>query len=238
MVTQNEDVQTYAYSISAGGSIIESRFNFPKKAAIEADGDIQNVQLNLQNLSATDVTMVRAGRDIRYTDQFRSGASFTNGGGDIRIGGPGRLLVQAARDINLGTSAGIDARGNLSNLSLASSQSADLTVIAGYKDLASFAQYDAFFEALKKAGIGNDKTEAEQAIAGLFDASNTGRGDITMYFSQIKTQGDSGIDILTPGGNINAGLPTPGSADIGVVTFRGAASAPTCSAISASISRR
>jgi hypothetical protein len=42
-----------------------------------------------------------------------------------------------------------------------------------------------------------------------------------MYFSTIRTSGGSGIDILVPAGDINAGLPTPQSQDIGVVTTLG-----------------
>jgi hypothetical protein len=211
----------YRYSLFAGGSLLESRFYLPDQASVEAGRDIENVQLDLQNLEAGDKTVVRAGRDIRYNGLFRSGARFANGGGYIRVGGPGELLVQAGRHVNLGTSSGIDAQGNLVNLSLQDSKSADLTVIAGYSGRATAQDYDTLFKALKAAGIGRDKEQGEAAIAKVFNEDNTGPGDITMFFSQIKTQGNSRIDLLAPQGNINAGLPTPQQGDIGVITFQG-----------------
>ena len=42
-----------------------------------------------------------------------------------------------------------------------------------------------------------------------------------MFFSAIRTQGGSGIDLLVPNGDINAGLPTPGGGNIGVYTTFG-----------------
>lgn len=42
-----------------------------------------------------------------------------------------------------------------------------------------------------------------------------------MYNSQLRTSSDGSIDILTPGGFINAGVPTSSGGDIGIVTERG-----------------
>jgi filamentous hemagglutinin len=222
LVTADTD-GLYDYRLYSGGSIIDSNFNLPKKARVEAGRDIRNVSFDLQNLSPDDVSSIRAGRDIRVTGLSRTNEAVT---GYVNINGPGRLLVQAARNINLGEGTGIDARGNLTNASLPSSDSAHLTVIAGYSGSATFSDYDVLFAALKAAGTSDKrdsekKADGEAAIAKIFNDANTGPGDITMFFSQIKTQGDSGIDLLTPGGNINAGLPTPQDGEIGVITYQG-----------------
>jgi hypothetical protein len=186
-----------------------------------AGRDMENVQVNLQNLSVSDSTELIAGRDLRYTGTFRSGNSFSAGGGYIQIGGPGRLLVQAGRDISLGTTAGINAAGNLMNIDLPSSKSADLTVVAGYTGDASFSEYENMFSSLKEAGLKNEQEMGRVAIDRLFGATNTSPGNLTMYFSQIKTQGNSNIDLIAPSGDINAGLPSPVSRPIGVVTYQG-----------------
>ena len=53
-----------------------------------------------------------------------------------------------------------------------------------------------------------------------------GSGDLNLFFSQIKTESGGDIQMLAPGGNINAGLANPGSftksaADLGVLTLNG-----------------
>ena len=46
------------------------------------------------------------------------------------------------------------------------------------------------------------------AISSLFPASNY-KGDLNLYFSQIRTQAGGNINLLVPGGLVNAGLANP-----------------------------
>jgi hypothetical protein len=69
-----------------------------------------------------------------------------------------------------------------------------------------------------------------QAIATLFPGSDAGNdsytGDVNLFFSQIKTQQGGDIELLVPGGLVNAGLANSGSlsktaAELGIVTLQG-----------------
>jgi filamentous hemagglutinin len=205
--------------------VADTTFFFPRQAWIQAGRDLRDVRLDLQNLSATDTSVVQAGRDIRYVPQYQSGIpDRSNNGGYIRIGGPGALLVQAGRNIDLGTSEGITAGGNNFNSNLATSQSANLTIMAGVTGNITPASIGPFFTALQTAGVAQNAAAGQAAINSLFDGSNSQPGDITMYFSSIRTQGGSQIDLLVPDGNINAGLPTPAAgSNVGIYTTFGGA---------------
>ncbi|MEO8134859.1 MAG: filamentous hemagglutinin family protein [Betaproteobacteria bacterium] len=207
---------------SAAGDVIDSAFNFSRQSWVSAGRDLLDVRLDLQNLAEGDISVVRAGRDIRYVPAYQNGIiDRTNKGGYIRIGGAGRLLVQAGRNVDLGATEGITAGGNNFNTSLSGSRSADLAVMAGVAGDLAFDAIDAFFTDLKIAGLDRDAALGAAAVQKLFGTVDTGPGSITMFFSAIRTQGGSGIDLLVPDGDINAGLPVPGGGNIGVYTTFG-----------------
>src|SRR5690606_7083191 len=94
----------------------------PRPARIDVGGDIEDVKLYLQNNHADDITLVRAGGDIRSTT-FRDANGTVGVVGKevaptIGIQGPGTLLVEAGGDIDLGASAGILSWGDLFNQAL------------------------------------------------------------------------------------------------------------------------
>ena len=105
-------------SIAGGTQIV-----LPKAVDARAGLDVVNLDLQVQNVNAAlnangaaaDQTVVQAGRDITYSSfAVRSDAD------GIELGGEGKLLVDAGRNINLGTSGGIVTVGNLSNANLPS----------------------------------------------------------------------------------------------------------------------
>ena len=110
----------------------------PAVSRLRAGRDISNLALTLQNLSPDDVTELRADGDVR-----------PNG---VEIRGPGTLLVQAGRNVDLGQSrvsaaqsgadlGGLIATGSNANAALPSSDAARISVLAGVKgsiDLAAF----------------------------------------------------------------------------------------------------
>lgn len=107
--------------IVAGRDALNLVLDLPKAADLIAGRDVTNLTLFGQNLNAADLTLVSAGRDIVASTP----------GANIQIGGPGRVDVLAARNIDLGLSFGITTVGNSVNPNLPTAAGADLTVIAG-----------------------------------------------------------------------------------------------------------
>ena len=110
--------------ISAGGNI-SGLMTLPKAAQIEAGQDVLNLGLTVQNLKSTDTTSIVAGRDISYITTTAS--TITTG---ITVDGPGQVVLQAGRNVDLGQYDGIITKGNLSN-PLLPEQGASVTVLAG-----------------------------------------------------------------------------------------------------------
>ncbi len=75
----------------------------PKKTNLVAVNDINNFAIFGQNIKASDVTSISAGKD------------YIVGAQGVSWGGPGYLNISAGRNIELNTSNGIVTRGNLDN---------------------------------------------------------------------------------------------------------------------------
>ena len=98
-----------------GGGISGMTLFSPKMARISAAEDISDVGFYLQNVAASDISVVSAGRKITLFDPLsllRSYAAlqtepFTGfPSGDLQISGPGTLEVIAANSIDLGNQTG------------------------------------------------------------------------------------------------------------------------------------
>lgn len=112
-----------AYIVSNSGDI-RGTYSLSKQTHIVAGRDIHNIGLTVQNINQNDVTLVQAGRDIRFTQ------SEALVGYKIQVDGPGRLNVVAGRNLNLGASNGITTSGDLYN-SVLPTQGADISVLVG-----------------------------------------------------------------------------------------------------------
>jgi hypothetical protein len=64
-----------------------------------------------------------------------------------------------------------------------------------------------FFNELKLAGRARDYDAGRAAIRALFPESYD--GDVRLYFSQIRSLSGGDVELLVPGGEVNAGLATP-----------------------------
>jgi len=86
--------------IYAGGSITNTILSLPKQARIGAGLDIVDIIFTGQNVAASDVTRITAGRDITGTTGFSTSLRlpFINGNSFV-LGGPGTLAVEAGRNI-------------------------------------------------------------------------------------------------------------------------------------------
>ncbi|MDP2265648.1 MAG: filamentous hemagglutinin family protein [Thiobacillus sp.] len=220
-----------------------------KPAVFQAGRDIRNATVVGQNLREDDVTRFLAGRDIVFANERNptTGALSSSSDARIAIGGPGRVELIAGRDIDLGASKGVVTRGNLANPYLPEG-GADLLVIAGAAardgdgnalpidaSLMDGEVVNHFFAELlasaEESKTNKDYSRGKAAIAGLFptgtaDAPLSYQGDISLFFSQFKTEQGGNIQMLAPGGGVNAGLASVtgfdrAAADLGIMTVQG-----------------
>jgi filamentous hemagglutinin family protein len=117
----------------------------PKRAIIEAGGDIVDLGTQGQHLAETDITRIVAGGDILFNPDYNTKGEQVATARGIELGGPGRLEVIAGGDVDLGLSKGIVTRGNFNNPFLADS-GASILVQAG----ASAADYAGFLAWLEQ----------------------------------------------------------------------------------------
>ncbi len=265
------DITTGDPSNLAGNTNAVAVMELPKQALVSAGRDIINFSADIQNQQPTDTTSLVAGRDITFTTQEVAG---------ITVSGPGQVVLQAGRNIDLGYSFGVVTEGNLNN-PLLPSQGANITVLAGVgqagadaqafinkyidpaaqgiygADLIAFvSQYVAspnltaeqafsffnnlpttlqnafvnqvFFDELRLSGrsaiSSGDYSGGYTAISTLFPTGGYS-GDLSLFNSQIKTEAGGNINILTPGGGVDAGLANVNTgkpaSEIGVVTVGG-----------------
>ena len=88
IVAKNGDINTTTTTI-----------DLPKATTIVAGQDINRIRLNIQNNRSDDLTLIKAGNDIKI--------------GNVNLSGPGELLLQAGRNIDLSsTQADIATVGN------------------------------------------------------------------------------------------------------------------------------
>lgn len=204
-----------------------------KPAEFTAGRDIVNLNALVQNVNARDVTVISAGRDITYPSLRQPEGAIMQNDAGIDVAGPGRVLVTAGRDIDLGASRGISTLGDTTNASLAD-QGADVTLMAGIgangPALEAFATkygvaadlqsvLDKFYAILRESGRTNAPLPNEKrSYAAAFEAINTlfpeksYEGSIDMFFSRVYTLDGGDIDLLLPGGGVNVGLAAPPSA--------------------------
>lgn len=284
----------------------------PKRTEIIAGHDVVDPNLIIQNLKSTDVSLIQAGNDIRYSDPERSGDKTLAINAGIQIAGPGRLHLIANGDIDLGASKGIQSIGNINNPFLpeqgadimvqpgaaavadyngilrayvdplsqysstylpqltqlmrqrtGNSNLADTQALADFKMLDRLAQTafinQVFFAELKAGGRDaidsksssfGDYSRSERAILQMFPEFTTNQtlvsqvgsimkdfgnianeqvthpGDLNLFYSQIRSERGGRVELLVPGGLVNAGLAVAGGpvkpdTDLGIVSLRG-----------------
>jgi len=143
-----------------GGGISGLRLFTPKRTVLEAAKDIDDVALYLQNVAPSDQSIIRAGGSVNLWSQASasqreareeqklaiengySGEFVPTQSGDVRVSGPGSLLIVAGGSIDLGnggnnpdgTGDGITSIGNSRNPNLPFA-GADIDLIAGMANL-------------------------------------------------------------------------------------------------------
>lgn len=230
-----------SFVIANSGDIVSQdawELDIEKPSYIEAGRDILNPNFNLLHNDSTHVSRVIAGRDIDIPTErdLVDGSLPSNAPGGIFLEGPGVLMVQAGRNINLGASEGIRTLGDTKNTFLAD-EGADLYVLAGISTQPNFEQfaslypvinsgekprdlqlYDHFLEELKNAGeeaiASTDGASAydpayalvDSLFPGSTDKAGPWMGDISLVFSTLQTEDGGNVNIFTPGGGVDVGL--------------------------------
>jgi hypothetical protein len=219
--------------LAAQGDITNLKLYLPKATSIRAGNDITDINMVWQNVAASDLSSIIAGRNISFT-------SLAGSDNIIQQGGPGYLLVMAGDTIDLGTTRGIQAVGNTIN-SMLPDEGSGLFVAAGTSPHLTTEMVASFFPLLRDAGSEYSKLLADgetdkamqvvetfrtEQIAPLFeDASETASGRINMISSKISTLGTNGDIFVVTGNDINVGKSAIGTskADSGIFTASGGA---------------
>ena len=218
--------------VSAGEDISYLQLEVPKKIEINAGRDIEDLSLFAQNVGAsgTDVTKVRAGRNlVFYPSSTETG---------IVVAGDGSLVIQVGDTLDLGTSeTGIQTvsqnyESNKYNYALG--DGSDLIILVGADRDLTVEEVESFFSALRSAAEeysialadGDDAAAAEIAakareeiIDPLFEGVETREGTVEMALSTIQTKGaDSDIYLISTGGVTVGQSAFDDSTDTGILT--------------------
>lgn len=118
-------VRVYALEGDVAGRVNVLNLTSPKPVWVRAGRDVRDLGIEAQHLNPADVSRIEAGRDVAFSE-----SSSRNSRSYVWVGGPGRLEVNAGRNVDLGTSAGIVSRGGLDNTALPKA-GADIQVTAG-----------------------------------------------------------------------------------------------------------
>ena len=187
------DIQALTGNLGGSGIGQGVGLVLPARSRVRAGVDIVGAGLTLQNLDAADISEVRADKG-----DFRSPAQ-------LEIRGPGRLLLQVGRNVDLGQSkvrvgpvfsGGLVASGNNANPNLPSANSARITVVAGVRGTVDLSKLDAAYGEIiainSQSGLAQaffsqlasetapDKVLAATTVAGLAQQDSAYRRFVTL----------------------------------------------------------
>jgi filamentous hemagglutinin len=178
-----------------------------KPIDVIAGKDILELNLQEEQLSATDLSVISAGRN--FTDatlrDADSGLQVADGSHGIIVEGPGSLLLSAGGNVNFGASAGITSAGNLFNPAIAAGTGADVTVMAGatvsQADIAAFTNqylasestYDPKLIAFVSAQTNQPITTKAQALQAFATLSQVQQFELSeqILFDELRTGGEA-----------------------------------------------
>jgi len=118
--------------VAASGSIVmgsDARLVMPASIDLVAGLDLLDPNVLVQHADPREISVFSVGRDLRYTLRRDASGNLQQTLAGIALAGPGRLQVNTGRDLDLGTSRGIETLGNQTNPALpAEGASIDLAV--------------------------------------------------------------------------------------------------------------
>jgi len=155
-----------------------------------AGRDVRYLSLIGQNNNATDVTSITAGRDVIYP--ALTNTVFTQVFG-IAVGGAGNLVVQSGRNVDLGSSTGIQTFGNFLNKALPA-EGAGITIEAGLGSPPVLPNYANFIAQYVDPATAAANPFAEPLQ--LFDADGKPIGSGGDAYAYLQTLSGSAQQIL------------------------------------------
>ena len=159
--------------VTNDGDIKSVQFNIPKAAIVQSGNDLNNVLINIQHVNDGDMSTIAAARDIRFTSERSVDGLLVDNFNEIKISGPGNVLVKAGRNIDFGASGGLSTIGNLSNPNLSSDVGANITVLAGLNK--HTPDYFAFLDVIKYA----EKYTGYKTLITRFMSKRSGDAELT-----------------------------------------------------------
>jgi filamentous hemagglutinin len=178
-----------------------SEVDSTKATEIYAGQDVVNLALLVQNNNATDVTSIVAGRDVVYTTQpppppTGSISLVQNWGTSpsaIDIGGPGNLLIESGRNVDLGITTGIQSFGNFLDPKLPN-EGASITIETGLGSPLVLPDYADFAAQFVNPATDGSNQYAEPLQ--LFDANGNVIGSGDQAYTYLQTLSPDAQDIL------------------------------------------
>ncbi len=178
---ENADT-TVSITALEGDVIAPSLFRAPVSVDVYAGHDIRALRLAATHYDESDVSHVTAIRDI----------SLSSGTQGISIAGPGRVEVMAGRNINLGSSRGIETLGATTNSQLTGRGGADVFVLAGVKP--GDVQYETFIAPLLDNASRLDLFAIEvQTYVNRVTSENLSQRDAAERFRTLSTELQEGF---------------------------------------------
>ena len=161
-----------------------------KPIEVYAGRDVRYLALIGQNNNATDVTSIIAGRDVIYP--ALTSTTFTQVVG-IAVGGPGDLVVQSGRNVDLGSSTGIQSFGNFLNKTLPT-EGAGITIEVGLGSPLGLPNYANFITQFVDPATAAANPFAEPLQ--LFDADGKPIGSGNDAYAYLQTLSGPAQQIL------------------------------------------
>lgn len=197
--------------ITQQGNIENMTFDLAKKVLISSGRDLKNMTVTIQHANPDgDVSVISAARDISYP--IPDTAALAADPNAITVAGTGDVLVQAGRNVDLGTSVGIATLGNGPNLDNSKANpnlspfGANLTVVAGLNgkspnylgfekldaeilDYAeNYSKYQALVTDFMRQRTGNTKLATKTAFEQFRQLAPSQVTGLTPKFAALKSQ--------------------------------------------------
>ena len=136
---------TFARFVAQSGDISSVLINMPKQTIIQAGNDVINSPILIQQNNVNDASLISATNDIKFTTVVDLNGTPTGNLNTYRIqvSGPGNVLVEAGKNLDLGVSVGLTTVGNIFNSALAVS-GANLNILVGTNS--NIPAYSAFID--------------------------------------------------------------------------------------------
>ena len=186
----------------SGDESQKSSLVFSNQTRLVAGRDILGQNVSIQHANAQQVSYIDAGRDIRQATlrDRTSGALASNDRRSFTVAGPGYILFQAGRSIDLGATAGIESIGDNANTVLPD-EGASISILAGHRGEPDYTAFTARYvdaddtyipllrDFLGSIGVTTETGSEARAALSTIDPLQRNRFLYKVLFSELKASG-------------------------------------------------